>query len=230
VVRHRDRGRLRAARAGAGRRHAPAEDSLSAVPNRRPGRRPGNPATRDAVLTAARTAFAERGFDGATIRAIATAAGVDPALVHHYFGSKDQLFLAAIEAPADPADLLPEVLAAGRDELGAAVVRLMLTIWDGPMRPAGLALVRSAVASEWTSKLLREFLMTQVLRKVVSTLGFDPDVRAARASLVASQLVGLVMARYVLRLEPVASASPEWLVATVGPTVQRYLTGEIPLP
>jgi AcrR family transcriptional regulator len=158
------------------------------------------------------------------------AAGVDPALVHHYFGTKDQLFLAAIEAPADPADLLPEVLATGRDELGAAVVRLLLKVWDGPMQTAGLALVRSAVANEWTAKLLREFLMTQVLRRVVGTLDLPPAERAARGGLVASQLIGLVMARYVLQVEPLASASPESLVAAIGPTVQRYLTGDLPLP
>ncbi|MGZ4505838.1 MAG: TetR/AcrR family transcriptional regulator [Blastococcus sp.] len=228
--RHRRRRGRRGARPGPGGRHPAAEDPLSAAPGRRQGRRPGNPDTRDAVLAAARAAFGERGFDGATIRGIATAAGVDPALVHHYFGSKDQLFLAAVEAPADPADLLPTVLAAPRDQLGAAVVRMMLLVWEGPARPAGLALLRSAVSNEWTAKLLREFLVSQVLRKVVSTLGFDPDVRAARASLVASQLVGLVMARYVLRLEPLASASPEWLVASIGPTVQRYLTGDVPLP
>ncbi|MGZ4606351.1 MAG: TetR/AcrR family transcriptional regulator [Blastococcus sp.] len=228
--RHRRRRGRRPARPRPGGRHPAAEDPLSAAPGRRQGRRPGNPDTRDAVLAAARAAFGERGFDGATIRGIATAAGVDPALVHHYFGSKDQLFLAAVEAPADPADLLPTVLAAPRDQLGAAVVRMMLLVWEGPARPAGLALLRSAVSNEWTAKLLREFLVSQVLRKVVSTLGFDPDVRAARASLVASQLVGLVMARYVLRLEPLASASPEWLVASIGPTVQRYLTGDVPLP
>jgi AcrR family transcriptional regulator len=174
--------------------------------------------------------FAERGFDGATIRGIATRAGVDPALVHHYFGNKDKLFLAAIEAPVDPADLLPEVLAAGRDQLGAAVVRLLLRVWDGPMRPAGLALVRSAVGNEWTAKLLREFLVTQVLRRVVGTLDLPAAERAARGGLVASQLIGIVMARYVLRVEPLASASPESLVAAIGPTVQRYLTGEVALP
>jgi AcrR family transcriptional regulator len=182
------------------------------------------------VLGAARAAFAERGFDGATIRGIATAAGVDPALVHHYFGNKDKLFLAAVEAPADPEELLPEVLAADRNVLGAAVVRMALRIWDGPAQPAGLALIRSAVANEWTAKLLREFLVSKVIRRVVGTLGFDPDERAARGSLVASQLIGMVMARYVLRLEPLASASPDWVVATIGPTVQRYLTGEVELP
>jgi AcrR family transcriptional regulator len=221
---------VRAARAGPRGRHPAPEDSLSAVPSRRSGRRPGNPDTRDVVLAAARAAFAERGFDGATIRGIAADAGVDPALVHHYFGNKDKLFLAAVEAPADPGDLLPEVLAAPRDELGSAVVRLLLKVWDGPMQPAGLALVRSAIGNEWTAKLLREFLVSRVLRKVVSTLGYDPDVRAARASLVASQLIGLVMTRYVLRLEPLASASHDSIVAAIGPTVQRYLTGDVELP
>jgi AcrR family transcriptional regulator len=221
---------VRPARAGARRRHAATEDQLSAVPNRRPGRRPGNPDTRDDVLAAARAAFAERGFDGATIRGIAADAGVDPALVHHYFGSKDQLFLAAIEAPANPADLLPEVLAAGRDQLGAAVVRLLLQVWDGPMRPAGLALVRSAVGNEWTAKLLREFLVTQVLRRVVSTLEISAAEQEVRGALVASQLIGIVMGRYVLKVEPLASASPQWLVAAIGPNVQRYLTGDLALP
>jgi AcrR family transcriptional regulator len=119
------------------------------------------------VLAAARAAFAERGYDGATIRGVATAAGVDPARVHHYFGNKDKLFLAAVEAPADPDELLPAVRASPRDELGSALVRMVLRLWDGPARPAGPA-------------LLREFLVSKVLRTVVSTLGFDPDVRAAR--------------------------------------------------
>jgi hypothetical protein len=107
---------------------------------------------------------------------------------------------------------------------------MALHVWDGPMQPAGLALLRSAVSSEWTAKLLREFLVSKVLRHVVATLGFDPDERAARASLVASQLIGMVMVRYVLRLEPLASASPEAVVAALGPTVQRYLTGDVALP
>lgn len=182
------------------------------------------------MLAAARAAFAERGFDGATIRGIATAAGVDPALVHHYFGSKDKLFLAAVEAPADPADLVPAALAGGRDRLGENVVRLLLGVWDGPMQPAGLALLRSAVANEWGAKLLREFLVTQVLRRVVGTLELPPPEAEVRGSLVASQLVGLVMGRYVLRIEPLTSATPDWLVATIGPTVQRYLTGDVDLP
>jgi AcrR family transcriptional regulator len=182
------------------------------------------------VLAAARQAFAERGFDGATIRGIATAAGVDPALVHHYFGTKDALFLAAVEAPADPQDLLPEVLAGGPDALGENIVRMFLRFWDGPAQASGLALIRSAVGSEWTARLLREFLVARVLRRVVATLGGTAHEREARGALVASQLVGLVMARYVLRLEPLASASAESLVAALAPTLQRYLTGEVALP
>jgi AcrR family transcriptional regulator len=182
------------------------------------------------VLAAARQAFAEKGFDGATIRGIATAADVDPALVHHYFGTKDTLFLAAVEAPADPAELLPEVLAAGPDELGTSILRLFLRIWDGPVQPAGLALIRSAVANEWTAWLLREFLVTRVIRRVVGTLDLPEAEREARGALVASQLVGLVMTRYVLRVEPIASASQESLVAAMAPTLQRYLTGEVLLP
>ncbi|WP_217640552.1 TetR/AcrR family transcriptional regulator [Blastococcus tunisiensis] len=227
----RDRRRRRPDRARPRGGDPAEEDQLSAPgPARRSGRRPGNPDTRDAVLAAAREAFAERGFDGATIRQIATAAKVDPALVHHYFGSKDKLFLAAIQAPADPGDFLPEVLAGGRDDLGRNVVRMLLRVWDGPMRPAALALVRSAVTNEWSARLLREFLVSQVLRRVVGTLDMPAREREIRGSLAASQLIGLVVGRYVLKLEPLVSASPDWLAATVGPNVQRYLTGPIELP
>jgi AcrR family transcriptional regulator len=182
------------------------------------------------VLAAARAAFAERGYDGATIRGIAAAAGVDPALVHHYFGNKDKLFLAAVEAPADPGQFLPEVLADGPDALGENLLRLFLRLWDGPIRPTGLALIRSAVGNEWTARLLREFLVSQVMRRVVATLDLSPAEREARGALVASQLVGLVMTRYVLKIEPVASAAGESLVAAYAPTIQRYLTGEVELP
>ncbi|MGC5018060.1 TetR family transcriptional regulator [Micromonospora sp. DT47] len=195
---------------------------------RRTGRRPGNPDTREAILGAARAAFAERGFDGASIRAIAAAAQVDPALVHHYFGTKDQLFLAAMNAPVDPRELLPKVLTGDRDGIGERLVRMFLGVWDSPAGTAGVALLRSAVSNEWTARLLREFLVTQVLRRVLDQLDVDPAELPLRGSLVASQLIGLAMMRHVVRLEPVASADPETLVAAVGPTVQRYLTGDLP--
>jgi AcrR family transcriptional regulator len=196
---------------------------------RRTGRRPGNPDTREAILVAARAAFAERGFDAASIRAIAATAGVDPALVHHYFGTKDQLFLAAMEAPIDPRELLPKVLAGDRDGIGERLVRMFLSVWDSPAGTAGVALLRSAVSNEWTARLLREFLVTQVLRRVLDQLDVDPAELPLRGSLVASQLIGLAMMRHVIRLDPVASAAPETLVAAVGPTVQRYLTGDLPV-
>jgi AcrR family transcriptional regulator len=194
---------------------------------RRTGRRPGNPDTREAILTAARAAFAERGFDAASIRAIATAAGVDPALVHHYFGTKEELFRATIEVPIDPAQLLPTVLVGGPEGVGERLVRTFLGVWDSPAGTPAVALLRSAVNNEWTARLLREFLITQVLRRVLDHLDIDPAELPLRGSLVATQMIGLGMMRYVIRLEPVASASVETLVAAIGPTVQRYLTGDL---
>ncbi|WP_369053460.1 TetR family transcriptional regulator [Kineococcus terrestris] len=196
---------------------------------RRTGRRAGNPGTREAVLDAAREVFADRGFEGATIRAIAALAGVDPALVHHYFGSKDGLFLAAVQAPVDPAERVPDIVAAGADDLGANLVRLVLSVWDGPARPAGLALLRSATTSERAARMLREFLLSRVLRPVLASAPVPAAEREVRAALAAGQIVGLVVTRHVLRLEPVASAAVEELVAAVGPGVQRYLTGDVDL-
>jgi AcrR family transcriptional regulator len=195
----------------------------------RTGRRPGNQDTRQAILAAARKAFGERGYDGASIRAIATSAGVDPALVHHYFGAKDKLFLASLEAPLDPAELLPQVIAGDPDGVGERLVRTFLTIWDSPAGSAAAALLRSAVQHEWSARMLREFITTQVLRRILRSLDLDPREEPLRASLVISQMAGLAMVRYILRLEPLASAAPETVVATVAPTVQRYLTGPLPV-
>ncbi|KAB1937195.1 TetR/AcrR family transcriptional regulator [Micromonospora sp. ALFpr18c] len=195
---------------------------------RRTGRRPGNPGTREAILDAARAAFAERGFDAASIRAIAAAAGVDPALVHHYFGNKDQLFLTAMNFPVDPGQLVPRVLAGDRDGVGERMVRIFLGVWDSPAGSAGVALLRSAVSNEWTARLLREFITTQVLRRVLEQLDVAPAELPLRGSLVATQMIGLAMMRHVIRLEPVASADPEALAAAIGPTIQRYLTGPLP--
>ncbi|MFD6567417.1 TetR family transcriptional regulator [Micromonospora profundi] len=195
---------------------------------RRTGRRPGNPDTREAILDAARTAFAERGFDVASIRAIAGAAGVDPALVHHYFGSKDQLFIAAMNFPVDPGQLVPAVLAGGEDGVGERLVRNFLGVWDSPAGSAAQALLRSAVSNEWTARMLREFITTQLLRRVLEQLDVDRDELPLRGSLVATQMIGLALMRHVVRMEPVASADPETLVAAIGPTIQRYLTGPLP--
>jgi AcrR family transcriptional regulator len=196
----------------------------------RTGRRPGNQDTREAILAAARQAFAERGYDGASIRQIATGAGVDPALVHHYFGAKDQLFLATMQAPGDPGKLLPQVLAGGPDGVGERLVRMFLDLWDSPRGTTAAALMRSALSHDWSARMLREFLTTQILRRVAKGLGLDPAEAPLRTSLVASQMAGLAMTRYILKIEPLASAPPETVVAAVGPTIQRYLTGPLPRP
>jgi AcrR family transcriptional regulator len=195
---------------------------------RRTGRRPGNPDTREAILVAARDAFAERGFDGASIRAIATSAGVDPALVHHYFGAKEQLFLAAMRLPVNPGELLPDVVAEGPERVGERLLRTFLTVWDSPAGTAGAAMLRSATSSEWSARLLREFLTTQILRRVQRMLGLpaSPETQL-RLSLAASQMMGLAMARYIIKVEPMASAPRETLVQAIAPTIQRYLTGDI---
>src|SRR5437763_747629 len=190
----------------------------------RTGRRPGNQDTREAILAAAREAFAERGYDRASIRAIATRAGVDPALVHHYFGTKDQLFLATVNAPIDPGDILPKVLAGDRDELPERLIRTFLTVWDHPVTgSAAVALVRSGLQHDWSARMLREFLTTRVIRRVIAHLELDPAEAALRGSLVATQMIGLVMIRYVLKVEPLASAPPEIVVAAVAPNLHRYL-------
>lgn len=194
----------------------------------RSGRRPGNRDTRAEILAAARRAFAERGYDGATIRQIASSAGVDPALVHHYFGTKQELFTATIDFPLPPAELVQRVFADGTERIGERMVRTFVTVWDSPAGAAGVAMLRSAVTSSLAAALLREFIFTQILRRAVSLLGLDPHEAPLRASLVASQISGLGLMRYVIRIEPLASAPPEVVVATIGPTVQRYLTGDLP--
>jgi AcrR family transcriptional regulator len=195
--------------------------------SRRTGRRPGSPDTREAILAAARTAFAERGYDSATVRQIATAAGVDPALVHHYFGTKEQLFLATVQVPVNPQEFIPAVVAGGKEHLGENLVRTFLRVWDSPAGTAGAALLRSGMSSEWSARLLRELLVTQILRRVIRQLDIDPAEAPLRASLIASQVAGLAVMRYLIKLEPLASASPESLIATVGPAIQRYATGPL---
>lgn len=197
---------------------------------RRTGRRPGNPDTRETILAAARATFAERGFDAASIRAIATAANVDPALVHHYFGAKDKLFLATMHSPIDPGELLPKVFEPGLDGVGERVVRTFLSVWDSPAGSPAAALFRSALQHEWSARMLREFLVTQILRRAVGALKLDPAEAPKRAGLVASQMAGLVLTRYLLKLEPMASMPAEELIANVGPTVQRYLAEPLPVP
>ncbi|HKE64754.1 MAG TPA: TetR family transcriptional regulator [Micromonosporaceae bacterium] len=195
----------------------------------RTGRRKGSPDTREAILDAAREAFAARGFDGASIRTIATGAGVDPALVHHYFGTKEQLFLATVGAPVNPGELIPLILDGDPELLGVRLVRMFLSVWDDPHSgPKLIAIVRSALAHDWSARMLREFVTSQVLRRVIAKVDVPPSEASTRAALVASQMIGVGLARHVLKIEPLASADADTVAAMVGPNVQHYLTGPLP--
>jgi AcrR family transcriptional regulator len=202
---------------------ASGEPSPGGSPSRRTGRRPGDSGAREAILSAARHSFGTAGFSGTTIRGVARAAGVDAALVHHYFGTKDELFAAALELPFDPTVVVPQLLAGGLDGLGERLARTFLEIWDatpgqGPM----LALLRSAVSDERAASSLRDFLTLVVLGPLAAAS--PAEDAPLRASLAASQMVGVAVARYVVRLEPLASAPPHVLAPLVGATLDRYLS------
>jgi AcrR family transcriptional regulator len=188
----------------------------------RTGRRPGAGGTRGKILDSARAHFGAVGFEGGTIRGIATDAGVDPALVLHYFGSKEGVFRAAVEFPIDPGEFLPRLLAPGLDGLGERLARFFIDTWDSPAGSPLLGLIRSVVSSESAAAMLREFVSREVLGRLAEAL--DLDQPQVRASLAASQLIGIAMLRYVIKLEPLASASSEQIATWVGPTIQRYLT------
>ena len=175
------------------------------------------------MVAAARSEFASRGYETATMRSIARAAGVDARLVHHYFDSKEDLFVAAMELPIHPNDLIEKVLDGPRDRIGERLVRFFLGVWDSPEgRPVILALVRSAVSHDDAAQMLQQFVTGAILGRIASAVDTpDPQMRAA---LVASQMTGLVFVRHVLKIEPVASASLDELVPLLAPTVQRYLT------
>jgi len=189
----------------------------------RTGRRPGNSGSREAILAAARAQFAQYGYDGATFRGIARAAEVDPALVRHYFGSKEGLFVAALEFPVDPAKVLPGLFGQGVDGLGERLVRFFLEVWDGPEGQPFLALLRSVAASTEAAEMLRQFVTREVVARLAAVIGGEDA--PLRASLVGSHLVGVVMMRHVIHLEPVASADHDELVRAIGPSIQRYLSG-----
>ena len=195
----------------------------------RTGRRPGVSGTREAILGAARRAFAEHGYQHATIRGVADLAGVDPALVHHYFGTKQELFVAAVQLPVNPVEQLMAVLDEDPGQAGRRMVETFLSVWDhaATQNPL-LALIRSAVGDEHAAAMLREFITEEVLGQIAHRLG-SADARL-RATLVGSQIIGLAMARYIVKVEPLASATPAQVVAAVGPTLQRYLTGDLADP
>jgi AcrR family transcriptional regulator len=193
---------------------------------RGPGRRPGESGTRQAILGAARARFAEHGWDRATIRAIAGDAGVDPALVLHFFGSKQVLFTAAMSWPFDTDAAVEEVASGPRSQLGRRLATFFLSIWEDPERREPLmVMLRAATTNEQAAALLRESLMTLFLAPLGQRLEM-PDAEL-RMSLCSSQLIGLGTARYVVAFEPLASLEPERIVELVGPNLQRYMTAAL---
>jgi AcrR family transcriptional regulator len=193
----------------------------------RTGRRPGASSSREAILEAARRLFAERGYVGTSMRAVGTEAGVDAALIVHFFGSKAGLLGAAIEWPFDPEEEMTRIVASGRRRMGEELARLVVRTWEREGdRNAIMTLLRAATIEPAAAELMREFFQRRLYPPLVRALG-TPDAEL-RANLAASQLVGLGIARYVLCLEPLASMGSDEVVRWVGPTLQRYLTGRAP--
>lgn len=193
---------------------------------KRRGRRPGQSGTREGIAEAARHQFAELGYDRTTIRSVAAEAGVDPALVIHYFGSKQQLFLAAIELPFQVSDLVERLQSGPRREVGERVVRFALEVLGDPEgRERWTGMIRAAASDADAAAILREVLTQRIFEPLAEALGSD-DAQL-RANLASSQMVGLVMARYVIGIEPLASASAETIASAIAPTLQRYLVGEL---
>jgi AcrR family transcriptional regulator len=191
-----------------------------------PGRRPGNPDTRQEILDAARQEFAAAGYDGATIRGIATTAGVDPALVMHYFGSKDQLFAASLDFPVNPADLIREMLSRGAEGFGERVVGTLVDTWDGLAdRSPLIAALRTAMGTGPVADTFRQYVATSIVGSFTALL--DSEDASFRGVLIGTQLAGLLIGRYILEIEPLATTDRESLVAAYGPTIQRYAFGYI---
>lgn len=193
---------------------------------KRPGRPAGASDSRERILSAARELFAGNGINATSIRSIAGAAGVDPALVHHYFGTKQQLFAAAIELPIDPAVVLEPLRTTPITELGHALPTLLLGVWDSELGTGLIATLRSILAGADVS-LARAFFREVVVGDLSTRIDRPAGTGVIRAELVATQLIGVVMARYIVGLEPLASLPAEQLVALIAPNLQRYFTGDL---
>jgi AcrR family transcriptional regulator len=218
---------MSAASRSASERPADPAGAEQPPPRRRRGRpRGGASGARDRIVAAATDEFGEHGYDAATMRGIAARAGVDAALVHHYFGSKADLFTETVGVPMRPDVDIPALLDGPVEGLGERVVRYVLEAWDRPeVRRPGILLVRTAIGNRLTTPLLVGFLSRELLERIAARL--DAPDAALRASLVASQVGGLIVTRYVLKLPALTEASVDELVARVGPTVQRYLVGDL---
>lgn len=194
---------------------------------RRRGRPAGVSDTRDRILASARELFASKGIRNTSIRAVAAAAGVDSALVHHYFGTKEKLFAAAVHIPIDPMDIIGPLREVPVSEIGYRLPSTLLPLWDSDLGTGFIATLRSVLAGSEVN-LFRTFIEDVITVEVGSRVDNPPGSGTIRIQFVASQLVGVVMARYILQLEPFASLPPEQIARTIAPNLQRYLTGDLP--
>jgi AcrR family transcriptional regulator len=194
---------------------------------KRPGRPPGASDTRERILVNARELFARNGFDKTSIRAVAAAAGVDSALVHHYYGTKERLFTAAIRIPIDPMTILGPLRDAPVEELGYKLPSLLLPLWDSELGAVVIATIRSLLSGADVG-LVRTFMREVVIEEIAARVDNPPGSGIIRAEFVASQVAGVLMARYILELQPFASLPAEQIAETIAPNLQRYLTGELP--
>ncbi|GAA1135443.1 TetR family transcriptional regulator [Kribbella jejuensis] len=191
---------------------------------RTPGRRPGGPDTRGEIVQAARESFADKGFEATSMRAVARQAGVDAALVHHYFDSKDELFIEALALPVDPRMIAARIVDGPRDEIGRRIATAFLGIWESAEGQQRMrALFRSVLSSDEVARMMREGI-TQMIVVPVSQMLAVPDARL-RVGLVATQLVGAAIVRYLVGLEPIASVDVETLIDRLAPVLQQHLTG-----
>lgn len=189
------------------------------------GRRPGG-STREAILQAARVEFAAHGFRGATVRAIGARAGADPALIRHFFGGKQGLFMAALELPPEPRREIRGAFDAPVDQWGEQLTRAYLTLWEDPGTAGPLqATAASAFSDPQAMERMREFIGANLQDIARRLPGEDPTLRITLAM---SHIVGVVMVRHLVRMEPLASSDLEVLVASIGPVVQQCLTGPLP--
>jgi AcrR family transcriptional regulator len=201
--------------------------SASAQPRRGRGRPAGGGDRAALILDAARTEFAAQGYDAVSLRSIARAAGVDPALVHHYYDGKEALFVAAMQLPFNPAEVLPTVFAgaSGPDEVAERMVRFIFSIWrDAETRAPFLALLRSATGSETGAAMMRAFITQALFARVAEQLPPAPDL-ALRINLAAAHIIGVALMRYVIAVEPIASADEEDVIARMLPAIRGYFSG-----
>jgi AcrR family transcriptional regulator len=197
---------------------------------RRTGRRPGQSGTRDSIAVTARRQFANLGYEGTTIRGIAKEAGVDPALVHHFFGSKKELFASVTTFPFELEEAMPRIIEGPRSELGRRLAEWALGVLEDPeSREAINGIVRAGVSDQGAADASRQLVTAEVLVPIAK--GIDADEPELRASLINAQLVGLIVARYIVAVEPLASLPAERVVDAIAPNLQRYLTRPLrPLP